>query len=83
MENESTDFIGVVAISKLRSRASDPLDNLGGYMRSTLGLPELTNDMSLSVNEKSAYDLAAMPRIPLANGDLVRESDSFLVQEQG
>ena len=69
VEYESTDLCGV-RISKLRSRPSDPLDNLGGKAWSVLGLPELTNDMSVSDNERSANDFVVAPRIPLPNGDL-------------
>lgn len=75
----STDLCDVRTISKLLSIPSDPLDNLRAKLRSLLGLPELTNDisvseltndMSVSVNEVSAYDFVLEPRSTLAYGDL-------------
>lgn len=39
-------------------------------MRSVLGLPELTKDISESGNEISPYDLPFGPLAPLVNGDL-------------
>lgn len=75
VEYESIDLCGVRTISKLLSKPSDPLDNLGGNgQRSTLGLPELTNDMSVESGiGRSAYDFLVVPRPPLVNGDLSQE----------
>lgn len=45
---------------------------------STLGLPELMNDISVTNSENSAHDLP-VNALPLANGDLYSEKCSGLV----
>lgn len=51
------------------SRAPRPISSLKPpSMRSVLGLPELTNDISLSGGGRSPYDLFEF--FPLVNGDL-------------
>lgn len=71
LEKESIHLWGVRIMSILLR--SDPVDCLGVNVRSTLDLPVLTNDISLSVKaESSTNDFVPGFIFPLVNGDLLR-----------
>lgn len=59
MEYASEDRWGVRVDSKLRSSESDPLESLGGYMWSMLGLPEFVPELKPEFMPELTNDISA------------------------